>query len=203
MRKVRAQNAKWCVLMAEKGCKPISSAFLIVRREQTRGKAANLPPNWFREASGCWLMKWGRERWLRATVHTAYPQSRAAFSDWTNHPIVALWVRDFRSKRFLLTPPGDHHHSPHAMLHYVQISPHVSSIELTLMAASLLFGWLCVASHLACPMTHVNLVAAAAATTGDVIAAAVAAVKQITAGSVWWIAAVDMLRHMAAVMWYK
>lgn len=67
------------------------------------GKAVSPPPpNWFQGGSGCWLMKWGAEG---ATVCTTYPQSHAAFySDWTNHPTVALWVRDCRGKRFLLTP---------------------------------------------------------------------------------------------------
>lgn len=61
-----------------------------------RWKAANLSPlDWFQGGgkggggSGCWLMKWGPERRLWATVRTAYPQSRAAFPDWPNHPTVA------------------------------------------------------------------------------------------------------------------
>lgn len=109
---------------------------------------------------------------------TTYPQCLAAFSDWADHPA------HFRSHHFLKSPhprsPPQHHHTP---------PPLHPSIQLPLMAALLLFRWLCATRYLACSMTHVCCCCSFG----------VAKQECLMDGSSRY----KRLRHVAELMWYK
>lgn len=142
----------------------------------TNQPAADLPHPWFWEASSCWLIKTWEDNNSPPPTHNALlpfligliilPPLGVTLSFWT--------------------PPHIHAHPLGIITSTPHPTPHPPSIQLPLMAALLLFRWLCATHYLACSMTHVCCFD-------------VAKQECLMDGS----SRHKRLRHVAELMWYK
>lgn len=142
MRGAGAPDAAWWVPSSDKSCEQIPSVSLIVTQP-----AVNLPHPWFWGASSCWLIKmWEDDHSPPPTHNALLPFLIGLIILPTLGVTHSFW-----------TPPHDHAHPLSIITSNTPHPPPPLSIQLPLMAALLLFRWLCATRYLACSMTRLLL----------------------------------------------